>query len=489
MQGRQVNTHDTDMAEKTIKETILAAADLGSSKISLAVARVADGNTQMLFYREWPSAGIRDGMVTNPPKVARVLKEALNAVKAELQINILQLVVNLPKYGVLQQTAEQTIERNNPDEYITQEEVDNIKSMAMDSYPLDDPEHEQLYAAIVQSFSDDESFQLSEEDIVGEMSSTLKGNFKLLIGRKSSIKALEMVFSTLNIAIAKSYFSPCTIHKAVLSEEEMENGVALIDFGGGVTSMAIYQKNILRHYVAVPYGGKIVTSDIKTECSVSPELAENIKLAFGACLPDKLASMDEKILQVEDLDIEDYKQIPVKYLSEIINSREKEIVEALLYEIYESGYANMLRSGIVITGGAAQMTHLANLMREMSGYTVRLGMPKHLFNSDDCPEVHTPSATNAVGMVLAAKDDPHVVSCVDRPRAKAVRKPVVVEQKPEPEHEKVVEEPAVEKPTVEENIGKTKKTLWFWNKLGEKISGSLGDMYDRSGETGNEDNI
>ena len=470
------------MAEKTIKETIIAAADLGSSKISLAVARVSEGNTQMQFYREWPSEGIRDGMVTNPPKVARVLKKAIDTVRSELQLNILQMVVNLPKYGVMQQTAEHTVQRSNPDECITQQEVDNIKGMAMDSYSLDDPDHEQIYAAIVQSFSDDESFQLSEEDIVGEMSSTLKGNFKILIGRRSSIKALEMVFNSLNIALTRTYFSPCTIHKAVLSDEEMENGVALLDFGGGVTSMAIYQKNILRHYAAVPYGGKVVTSDIKTECSVSPELAENIKLAFGACLPDKLANMDEKIIQVEDLDIEDFKQIPVKYLSEIINSREMEIVDALLFEISESGYANKLRSGIVITGGGAKVTNLANLIREMSGYTVRLGMPRHLFNADDCPEVHTPSATNAVGLVLAAKDDPHVVSCVDRPKRvvakKAVETPAAEPETVEPQETiRSVPEAPVTDNVETKGKGKGKKP-GFWKKIGTGI----GHMYDRAGE-------
>lgn len=478
-----------------MEEKFIAAVDLGSSKIALLVAKSVDGNIQMLFYKEWPSQGIRNGMVSNPSKVAGVLKKALEEVRTELQIKILQVVVNLPKYGVKQQSAEANIERNNPDECITQEEVDNIKDMAKEGYPLDDPKNEQLYAAIVQSFSDDENFQLGEDEIVGEMSRVLKGNFKLLIGRKNAIKGLEMLFNNLGLAIAKEYFPPCTMHKAVLSEEEMENGVALIDFGGGATSLAIYRRNILRHYAAIPFGGKVVTSDIKTECSVSTDLAENIKLAFGACLPDMLATMDEKIIQIEDLDIEDYKQIPVKYLSEIINAREKEIIDAILYEIHRSGFSLKLRSGLVITGGGAQITNLANMLRDISGYTVRLGMPRHLFTSEECPQVHTPSSTNAVGMALAAFADPHVRSCLDRPQTEAPKKGTPAAPKVIPPST-IVDEPREEgisnglfgdmgQDEKEQHSEKEPRKTKWWKKFGSVI----GSMYDGAADENNEENI
>lgn len=469
-----------------MEEKFITAVDLGSSKIALLVAKAVDDNIQMLYYKEWPSAGIRNGIVSNPTRVADVLRKAVGEVQAELQIKIFQVVVNLPKYGVKQETAEKTMERSNPDECITQEEVDNIKDMAKESYPLDDPENEQLYAAIVQSFSDDESFQLGEDEIVGEMGRVLKGNFKLLIGRRSAIKGLELLFNKLGLAISKEYFSPCTIQKAVLSEEEMENGVALIDFGGGATSVSIYRNNILRHYSAIPFGGKVVTSDIKTECSVSNSLAENIKLAYGACIPDMLATLDEKIIQIEDLDIEDYKQIPVKYLSEIITAREKEIIDAILYEIYRNGYSMKLHSGIVITGGGAQMTNLANMLREISGYNVRVAPPRHLlFTSEECPQVYSPSATNAVGMALAALSDPRVRSSLERPRKATVKKPPMVVVPPvdgtSDEEEAVKEESSAvtDGSATGEPVQRHKKSFWT------KFSSVIGSLYDGSAEENN----
>jgi cell division protein FtsA len=182
----------------------------------------------------------------------------------------------------------------------------------------------------------------------------------------------------------------------------MENGVALVDFGGGSTSVTIYHDNIMRHYASIPFGGKNVTQDIKGELQITERLAENIKLAFGACMPEKLQSMSEKVLHIMDNNADQDKQVPVKYLSEIITARMEEIIEAVLYEIKQSELAEHLRCGIVITGGAAQTANLGMLINEMSGYKVRIGYPKTEIGDYDVNGTHETSAATILGLIHAA---------------------------------------------------------------------------------------
>ena len=191
----------------------------------------------------------------------------------------------------------------------------------------------------------------------------------------------------------------------MLTDIEMENGVALIDMGGGSTSVTIYHGNILRHYASIPFGGRNITQDIKNELQISERLAENIKLAFGACLPDKLQSLSEKVLLISGQTAVQDKEITVKYLSEIITARVEEIVEAMLYEINESGLAEHLRGGIVITGGCAHTANLGLLISQMSGYKVRVGFPMTGFSFQGVDGVSDTIASTSMGLIKAALDE------------------------------------------------------------------------------------
>ncbi len=381
----------------------IAALDLGTSKIALAVAEVSGQNVQVIYYSETPSDGIRNSTVFNPQKASVPIRKAIREAEQELMIRIRQVIVGLPRYSVEQEVAKGEFPRTNPNEYISREEIELLKDIALQQYPLDNEETQFIYGAVAQSFSTDTEIQLSEDDVVGTLSSNVAGNFKIFIGQRSSVSAIDKMFNDMGIAIAKKYFLPDVTAKAVLSEEEKENGVALVDFGEGVTSLTIYQKGIMRHYYAIPFGGGNVTRDIRIECSISPRLAENIKLAYGACQPNKLANLSEKILQIRYED-GPFKEIPVKYISSIIDAREREIVDAILFSIQESNLKDELRSGVVITGGGANMANLCNLIQDMSGYHVRVGHPKHRFSSDVIGTSET-SAVSVIGMLLAARDD------------------------------------------------------------------------------------
>ena len=332
---------------------------------------------------------------TAPQRTATALKAAVTEAEEELKIRILQLVVGLPRYYVTQVAGSAGMKRSNPDSCITREEINNLKSMAIDSYTLDDEVKDEIYGAVAQSFSADTDITgASESDIIGVPGETLEGNFKIFIGAKRPVRNIDVMLNEMGVALARKVFSPNAAAQAVLTEAEKENGVALVEIGAGVTSVTIYRGRLLRHYSSIPFGGRSITNDIKSECGFTEALAENIKLAFGACLPDKLQNLSDKIIQINDNENGSYEQLSVKYLSQIITCRVREILEAVLYQIQQSGYADQLRNGVVITGGGAMLVNMCQMLKEMSGYTVRIGYPRtQVFSSGGCPGATEPSAS------------------------------------------------------------------------------------------------
>lgn len=397
-----------------MEERYIASVDLGTSKLAVCVARIQDQNVEVIYYKESPSLGIRYSYVLIPGKVKEEVRKAISEAQQALRIKIQQVIVGLPRWYVRQETASASMTRPEPDDLIQESEIKALKSMALESYPLEDSTKEVIYGAVAQSFSTEDSINEPENDIVGMAAETLEGNFKVFIGNRRYSSNIDSVLNDLGIAIAKKYFTPGITAKAVLKSEQMENGVALIDIGAGVSSVTIFKDKIMRFYAAIPFGGNSVTNDIKSECNFSFELAENIKKAYGACMPNKLSSLGEKSIQIVDEDGNTTAQVSVKYISEIITARMKEIIEALLFRIQESGFASEedLRAGVVVTGGGAELVNCANYIKELSGYTVKVGRPRKLFSCEGCPEASETSAATSMGMILSARND-RFLNCVN----------------------------------------------------------------------------
>ena len=497
-----------------MQERYIASVDLGSTKIALSVAKVTGENVQVIYYKEAPSDGIRYSCVFNPKRAAAPLKRLIAEAESELGIKILQAVVGLPRYNVHQETSSATLTRSNPETCIEQEEIEVLKSEALNSYPLDNESKEEIYGAVAQSFSADDLIQQSEIDVVGATADKVDGNFKIFVGERKASYNIDILFNEVEVAPAHKIFLPDAVASAVLREDEKENGVALIEIGGGVTSVTIYQGKLLRYYKAIPFGGRNVTTDIKYEGGFKESLAENIKLAFGACIPEKIPSLGEKIIQINDDETGTYQQLPVKYLSEVITCRVKEILDAILYLIQDSGFAERLRCGVVLTGGCANLANICTLVKEMSGYNVRMGYPRSCnFSSAGCFGTNETGAAASIGLILAAKADNYLNCTTEKaPDPEMLEEPEMAE---EPEEEEIKEAESyentifdteahrVEKPrksvrtekprTVRTKPPKPTKPSFLniiWNTkikdgLSEAFDGVVGNLYDQL-EDGNE---
>lgn len=398
-----------------MEERYIASVDLGTSRLAVCVACVEDRNVQIIYYKESPSAGIRNSRVTNPGIAEKNVRAAITEAQQALKIKIQQVVVGLPRWQVRQETASASAEREDDSRFINENEIRFLKTEALKTYPLQDSKRELIYGAVAQSYATEDCINEPESEIIGMSAERLEGKFKVFIGSKRLSTNLDELFNSMQICIARKFFIPGITAKAVLGDEEMKNGVALIDIGAGVSSVAIFKDNLMRYYAAIPFGGDSVTRDIESICGLSFMMAEEIKKAYGACLPDKLSTLGEKELHILGEDGKLFKKLSIKVLSEIINARMVEIINALLYKIQESGLSSedYLRKGIVVTGGGAELLNCINLFKELSGYSVKLGLPKKYVSCDGCPEASEASASTAIGMILAAKGDKSVNSIND----------------------------------------------------------------------------
>lgn len=460
-----------------MEDRFITTVDPGTSFIKLSVSRVSDGKAELLYYKQFPSQGIRYGIVFNPKKAAGVLSAAVADAEAELGIKILQAVVILPRFGVHQIAATGGIIRENGGS-IEQEEVDSVRDDAIQSYPLDNPDKEVIYGAQAQSFSTDNMVGLKEDDVVGMFSDKLEGNFKVFIGQRYASDTIDSMFNIAGIAIARKLFLPCCNGSVILSEGEKENGVALVEIGAGVTSLVIYRNGIIRHFSSIQIGSDSITNDIKACFSQHKSLAENIKLAFGSCDPARLLTLEDKIIQINNDEDGSSEQIQVRELAEVIEARTKEIMEAILYRIDESGQADQLRAGIVLTGGGANLRGLASVVRDMSGYNVRIGYPRSKsLTTEGCEGISETSAAPTVEAISAVVGDTRLNCSI---------MPDPVEQKKEQEEETVRSEAEGDlgamwdgeeqkvAPDVEPK--KKKKKSIFWTRIKATVDEKVDDM-------------
>lgn len=439
MTGRlSAGNKTNDMGERYI-----ASVDLGTSKIAVCVASVQGKDTQVIYYKETPSAGVQKSAVTAPGRTTEMVRSAITEAQQALKMKIKQVIVGLPRWCVKQETATASVSREDSESLIGKEEIRQLKNNAVKSYPMDDSKKHTCYGAIAQSFSTEDSIEQPESEIIDMPAETLEGNFTVFIGSKRHSMNIDKIFDGIPGITARKCFIPGITAKAVLTGEQMKKGVALFDLGAGVSSVTIFKNGIMKYFGAIPFGGNAITDDIESECNVSHSLAENIKKAYGACMPDDLASFGGKTLLVDGEDGKPF-QVTVKYISEIVTARMKEIVEALLYKIEESGLSSedILKCGIVVTGGGAELINCTNYIKELSGYTVKKGVPaKKDFSCEGWPEAGEASAATSMGMILYGKDakslnciqETVTISTIDT--VKAVRETEKEEKKPVAERE------------------------------------------------------
>jgi len=376
------------------KSNFVAAIDVGTTKIvSLLGIRHENKKVEVIGFTRSDSKGIRRGEVLNPEEVSRVIQNVILELQKLAGIKIDDVFVGIAGEHIRMVKDRKGFNRPIYEQSITAEEVEKLKSEAK-NIALE--EGKKILHILPQSYVVDNEMDIVSP--VGMFGRRLEANFNIIVGNMDSIKRIEKSFLMSNLNIKELILEPLASAEAVLHEEEREIGVALIDIGGGTTDIAVFYDKKLRHSAVFPYGGNVITKDIKEACGLNEQQAEELKVQFGVALVDA-AEENKDIIIPAKIPGREPKEISIRNLANIIQARMDEIIEGVMFEIENSGYADKLNYGIVITGGGAKLRYLEQLFRFRTGMDVRLGNPDvHLTGKPE--NVNDPCYATGVGLLI-----------------------------------------------------------------------------------------
>lgn len=372
----------------------ITAVDIGTTKIVAIVGKKShNGRLEVLGMGQSPSTGVKRGVVLNIDETAGAIKNAVEQAEEMSGVTFKDVYV-----GIAGQHIKSV--RNRGIKYIdteldeiTQDVVDDLFE-DMKKLPID--AGQEIIHVIPQNYIVDN--EAGVKNPVGMSGRRLEGNFHIVIGQVASAKNIEKCVQRVGLSVKRLILEPLASSEAVLTEDEKEAGVVLVDIGGGTTDIAVYYNGVIRHTAVIPFGGNIVTKDIKEGCSILHRYAESLKVQYGSAISDM--APDNKVVTIPGISGRDAKEISFKSLAGIIQARMEEIIDAIAFEIDNSGYMEKLGAGIALTGGGALLRNLPQLIKFSTGLDVRIGLPNRYFNKGSNEKANQTMYSTSVGLLL-----------------------------------------------------------------------------------------
>jgi cell division protein FtsA len=377
------------------QDKIVVGLDIGTTKICALVGRKNEyGKLEILGMGKAVSEGVQRGVVLNIDKTVDAIKRAIRQAEEQSGIDIGVVNVGIAGQHIKSLQHNGSITRPSGDNEITQDDVNRLTA---DMYRLVTPPGSQIIHVMPQDYKVD--FEGGVTDPIGMAGVRLEGNFHIITAQSAAINNINKCVTKAGLAIADLILEPLASSVSVLSDEEKEAGVALIDIGGGTTDLAVFKDGIIRHAAVLPFGGNIITQDIKQGCNVTPNQAEQLKVKFGKAIAEEAS--DYEIVSIPGLPNRPPKEVSLKNLAYIIEARMSEIIELVYAEIYRMGLHEHLSAGIVLTGGGSQLQNLEQLTEYLTGLDTRIGYPNQHLGKGKIEAVKSPMHATGVGLVLA----------------------------------------------------------------------------------------
>ncbi|UGU14883.1 cell division protein FtsA [Sinomicrobium kalidii] len=383
------------------QERYAIGLDIGTTKIVVMIGRRNEyGKIEILGIGKAKSLGVHRGVVNNITQTIQSIQQAVQEAENDSGKKIAEVVVGIAGQHIRSLQHSDYITRPHSDEVIDEVDVDRLCNQV---YKLVMLPGEEIIHVLPQEYKLDGQSEIKEP--IGMYGGRLEANFHVVVGQVSSIRNIGRCVKSSGLELAGITLEPLASANAVLSQEEKEAGVALIDIGGGTTDLAIFKDGIIRHTAVIPFGGNVITEDIKEGCSIIEKQAELLKIKFGSAWPGE--NKDNEIVSIPGLRGREPKEITLKNLSKIIHARAVEIIEQVYMEIKNYGHEEQkkkLIAGIVLTGGGSQLKHLKQLVEYITGMDTRIGYPNEHLAGDSDPEVASPVYATAAGLVMNALD-------------------------------------------------------------------------------------
>ena len=373
--------------------------DIGTTKIVAIIGKKNEyGKIEVLGIGKSKSLGVHRGVVNNITQTIQSIQQAVEEAEMNSGLKIGSVVVGIAGQHIRSLHHSDYITRADSEEVINEDDLDTLCNQV---YKLVMLPGEEIIHVLPQEYKVDGQAEIKEP--IGMYGGRLEANFHVVVGQVSSIRNVGRCIKSAGLELGNITLEPLASSEAVLSKEEKEAGVALIDIGGGTTDLAIFKDGIIRHTAVIPFGGGVITEDIKEGCSIIEKQAELLKMKFGSAWPGE--NKDNEIVSIPGLRGREPKEITLKNLSKIIHARVVEIIEQVYVEIKNYGHEEQkkkLIAGIVLTGGGSQLKHLKQLVEYITGMDTRIGFPNEHLAGDSDSEIASPLYATAVGLLMNA---------------------------------------------------------------------------------------
>ncbi|CAI8235474.1 MAG: Cell division protein FtsA [Formosa sp. Hel1_33_131] len=378
-------------------QKISVGLDIGTTKIVAMIGRKNEyDKLEILGIGKSKSLGVHRGVVNNITQTIQSIQQAVSESEANSGLKIGEVTVGIAGQHIRSLQHSDYITRENSELVINEEDIERLINQVHKLVMLPG---EEIIHVLPQDYKVDGQAEIKEP--IGMYGERLEANFHVVVGQVSSIRNIGRCVQTAGLDLEGITLEPLASANAVLSQEEKEAGVALIDIGGGTTDLAVFKDGIIRHTAVIPFGGNVITEDIKEGCSIIEKQAELLKIKFGSAWPGE--NKDNEIVSIPGLRGRDPKEITLKNLSKIIHARVVEIIEQVYVEIKNYGHEEQkkkLIAGIVLTGGGSQLKHLKQLVEYITGMDTRVGYPNEHLAGDSDSDITSPMYATAVGLVM-----------------------------------------------------------------------------------------
>lgn len=376
-----------------MKEVIIQAVDIGTTKVAAIVARMTLNNKlEILGIGTAPSYGVKRADVANIKNAANAVRTAVREAEKQSGIPFREVVVGVAGSHIKSSQHRAKLIRDRYDDLISEADLNKLKE---DMHKLALPPGDSVIDIIPQDFTVDHEHHV--KDPIGMPGSMIEGNYHVITGSTLHINNLKRCVEEAGLKVKDIILQPLASSAAVLSDEEKRAGIALIDIGGGTTDVAIFHDGVIVHTAVIPLGGEIITEDIKTICKILVEHAEKLKVLHGAAYPD--ANDRDKIIAIPGIYGRAHREISAENLTGIIQARMEDIIDYVIQEIDLSGMSDRLM-GIVLTGGGSKLKHIVQLTEYLTGLEVRLGKPNEHLTASKVKDVDNPSYATGIGLII-----------------------------------------------------------------------------------------
>lgn len=377
-----------------MEDKIIVGLDIGTTKICVIVGKKNEfGKLEVMGMGKAISDGVIRGIVTNIDKTVRAIEKAVAEASDQSGIDINVVNVGIAGQHIKSAVHHGSITRETDEEI----SIEDLARLTSDMHRIVTPPGSEIIHVMPQDYIVD--YEEGIMDPVGMTGVKLEADFHIITAQTNAINNINKCIKKAGLTIENLILEPLASSLSVLSEEEKEAGVCLVDIGGGTTDVAVFYDNIIRHTAVIPFGGNIITSDIKQGCMVMEHQAELLKTKFGKAIAEE-ASPNE-IVSIPGLRNRPPKEISIKNLAHVIEARMQEIIELVHTEIITSGYHKKLAAGIVVTGGGSQLVNVGQLFEYMTGLDTRIGYPNEHLGKSKVDAAKSPMYATSVGLVLS----------------------------------------------------------------------------------------